>query len=127
MLKKLTVIITVLAIIAFTGEWAFNDTSNQPAGYTEAPSDLGGCGDVACHNATPYPGPLSCITMDVKFTPIDTAISVYQSNTQYYVLLNHNTLVGASNVIGFQVTALDPSGNMAGNFTVIQSSGSQES
>ncbi len=125
MFKKLAVSVMMLVIILGSGQFAITNTAGMPGGYTAAPGDLGGCGDVACHNAAPYPGPLVCGTIEVKATPAAPATPTYTTNTSYFILLNQNSLIGPASTYGFQLTALDPSGNMAGSFNVIASSGAQ--
>jgi len=96
-----------IVLILFVAVVAYAKITGPDAGYTNAPGDLGNC--TACHDTfhDPNVGPGS-----VRMTGVPT---VYEPGQQYTVAV----IVQQANRqrFGFQLTALDQSGNRAGTLS----------
>jgi|GEM_PF-1049338 len=96
--------IQVLAVILFSASVAYAKITGPDAGYTDAPGDLGNC--TACHDTYEIPnvGPGS--------VNLSGAPAIYTPGQQY--TLSVTVQQNNRHRFGFQLTALDQTGNRAG-------------
>lgn len=105
--QKLQAIIAVL----FVTSVAYAKITGPDAGYTDAPGDLGNC--TACHDSFEVPnvGPGSA--------NVSGAPSIYTPGQQY--MLSVTVQQNNRHRFGFQLTALDQTGNRAGTVATVSS------
>ena len=97
---KASVLVLFLAAVAYA-----RVTGPEP-GYTNAPGDIGNC--TACHD---HPGQINVGSGNVR---IDGVPAVYETGRDYTVAVTVQQ--AGRQRFGFQLTAIDGSGNRAGTF-----------
>src|SRR5690242_11894754 len=103
--------IQAVAVILFTSVVAYAKITGPDAGYTDAPGDLGNC--TACHDTFEFPnvGPGSI--------NLSGAPAIYNPGQQY--TLSVTVQQNNRHRFGFQLTAIDESGNRAGTLAPVTS------
>ncbi|MEX2590971.1 MAG: PKD domain-containing protein, partial [Chitinophagales bacterium] len=112
MSKKVILLLLFTACNLFLfNNYVFNNAVQAPAGYTNAPGDNGGCKTSGCHvGATEFTGGNAT---DINFGFFSGSHTAYTKNDNYIFQINFNGS-SAQNNYGWQVTALDASGNAIG-------------
>src|SRR5438105_610827 len=100
-----------IVLLLFVAAVAYAKITGPDAGYTDAPGDLGNC--TACHDTfhDPNVGPGS---VSVSGVP-----SVYNPGQQYALMVTVQQ--SGQKRFGFQLTAIDRSGNRAGTVSPVSS------
>ena len=99
----------ILAISFFCIHDAWNNAARPPAGYTGAPGETT-CANISCHGGSPITGS-SGLSIQLVGSP-----ACYTINQQYSIVVNFSV---NSNRRGFELTAVDASGNAVGTLAII--------